>query len=408
MPKKLIKVVPRPSDRHDLLATAKKLKMARSAQAYVRGSTLRFYEWLNETAPSNLPEGPAIWICGDCHIGNLGPVASADGRIQIQIRDFDQTVIGNPTHDLIRLALSLAMAARSSDLPGVITAKLMEVLVQGYESAFQSGAQDETGKKPESVRIALKSAHRRTWRELAKERIEGKTVRIPLGKRFWPASKHERQVIGELFRSSDARELVTAMRHRANNAEVKMLDTAYWMKGCSSLGYLRFAVLLDANGQATERSDICLFDIKEAVTAAAPRYADARMPRDNADRVVEGARHLSPHLGTRMKSARILERPVFMRELLPQDLKLEIDHVSQAEALRAARYLARVVGLAHAGQMDQPTRAAWSAELARYRSKTLEVPSWLWSSVVDLVASHERAYLEHCRRYALADQPIEF
>ena len=41
-------------------------------------------------------------------------------------------------------------------------------------------------------------------------------------------------------------------------------------------------------------------DIKEAVQAAAPRYPRVRMPRDNAERVVEGARHLAPNLGQRM------------------------------------------------------------------------------------------------------------
>ena len=54
-------------------------------------------------------------------MGNLGPVADAKGRVQIAIRDLDQTVIGNPAHDLIRLGLSLATAIRSSDLPGVTT-----------------------------------------------------------------------------------------------------------------------------------------------------------------------------------------------------------------------------------------------------------------------------------------------
>jgi len=96
--------------------------MARSAQAYVRGSTTRFYEWLASEEGRTVPKGPPIWICGDCHFGNLGPVANADGEIAIQIRDLDQTVIGNPAHDLIRLGLSLAMAARGSDLPGVTTA----------------------------------------------------------------------------------------------------------------------------------------------------------------------------------------------------------------------------------------------------------------------------------------------
>lgn len=150
---------------------------------------------------------------------------------------------------------------------------------------------------------------------------------------------------------------------------------AYWMKGCSSLGRLRFAVLLDVAKQATKGHDLCLIDIKEAVKAAAPRYGKAKMPRDNAQRVVEGARQLSPDLGERMVAARLLDHSVFVRELLPQDLKLEIAHVSQQEAMKAACYLGQIVGRAHARQMDEETRRGWYTELARNRSKTLDAPS---------------------------------
>jgi Uncharacterized protein conserved in bacteria (DUF2252) len=64
-----------------------------------------------------------VWIRGDCHLGDLGPVADANGRVKIAIRDLDQTVIGNPAHDLIRLGLSLATA----------TAVMLEQIVEGYE-----------------------------------------------------------------------------------------------------------------------------------------------------------------------------------------------------------------------------------------------------------------------------------
>jgi uncharacterized protein (DUF2252 family) len=43
------------------------------------------------------------------------------------------------------------------------------------------------------------------------------------------------------------------------------------------------------------------------------------------ERVVAGARHMSPFLGGRMLAGRIVEKSVFIRELLPQDLKLEIE-----------------------------------------------------------------------------------
>ena len=57
-------------------------------------------------------------------------------------------------------------------------------------------------------------------------------------------------------------------------------------------------------------------DIKEAATAAAPHYPDANMPQDNAERVVDGARHLAPFLGQRMRAERFLNKSIVVRELL--------------------------------------------------------------------------------------------
>src|SRR5437868_2016858 len=110
--------------------------MAKSAYAYMRGNTAKFYEWLKTAAAKPLPEGPAIWICGDCHIGNLGPVASFEGHVVVQLRDLDQTVVGNPVHDLIRLGLSLVMAARSFDLPGMAVVQIVEQVLAGYVAAL--------------------------------------------------------------------------------------------------------------------------------------------------------------------------------------------------------------------------------------------------------------------------------
>src|SRR5205807_10359443 len=101
----------RPQDRPRLLREWRSLKMARSAHAYIRGNAGKFYEWLEADRCAH-PQGPAVWICGDCHIGNLGPVAGADDKVEIQIRDLDQAVIGNPAHDLIRWGLCFATAAR--------------------------------------------------------------------------------------------------------------------------------------------------------------------------------------------------------------------------------------------------------------------------------------------------------
>jgi uncharacterized protein (DUF2252 family) len=387
----------RPADRASALKVRQTLKMARSAHAYVRGSTVQFYQWLEAQKRGTLPEGPPVWICGDCHAGNLGPVAGVDGRIAIQIRDLDQTVIGNPAHDIIRLALSLATASRGSDLPGVTTAHILEQVIEGYRAALRQDA-DTIEDAPDAVQHAMKQSVARSWKALAEERLENEKPTIPLGAKFWPLVKSEREAIVDLFATPKLHHLSTSLRSRDNEAAVEVLDAAYWMKGCSSLGLLRLAVLLGI-GKGKKR-DLALMDVKEAVKPAAPRYIDQKMPKDNAERVVEGALHLSPHLGKRMVAGRVEDRSVFVRELLPQDLKIEIERLTVADAMKAASFLAGVVGKAHARQMNQATRKSWTRELERHRSKTLDAPSWLWSSVVALIGRHEVAYLEHCRRYA--------
>jgi uncharacterized protein (DUF2252 family) len=377
--------------------------MAASPHAFVRGSTVKFYEWLEERGRRAVPQGPPVWICGDCHVGNLGPLADSEGKIHVQIRDLDQTVIGNPNHDLIRLALSLASAARGSALPGVTIAHMLEHMMQGYEHALGGPMRSSKyAEKPESVRVVMRRAMHRTWKHLARERLRDIKPNIPLGERFWPLSRQEAKAIQDLFRQEPVRRLVASLKSRDDGAKVEVLDAAYWMKGCSSLGKLRYAVLLNVGDGKPINDNFCLVDIKEANPAAAPRARGSSMPKDNAKRVVEGAQHLAPALGNRMMPARLLGRSVFLRELMPQDLKLEIDQLSRDEAVSAARFLAGVVGKAHARQMDHAVRAEFRQNLRGYRSKRLDAPSWLWSSVVELAATHEAAYLEHCRTYALA------
>ena len=389
------------AERGAVLRAAQSLKMARSAHAYVRGSTLQFYTWLNRGRHAGIPRGPAIWICGDCHAGNLGPVASADGDVEVQIRDLDQCVIGNPAHDLIRLALSLASAARGSDLPGVTTAIMLERMMEGYERALggKLNGSKALGPKPETIRVIIRRAAGRTWRHLAEERLVDVRPTLPLGKRFWPLGKAEARELRALFAQPDVCSLVTSLKARKSGARVELLDAAYWMKGCSSLGRLRYAVLLGV-GRDPGASDLCLMDVKEAIRAAAPRAPHALMPRDHGRRVVAGARHLAPNLGERMLAGTLLGRSVFVRETLPQDLKIEIACLTPAEAAGAAEYLAAVVGRAHGRQMDRTARRSWRRTLAQNRTQRLDAPSWLWSSVVSLLAMHEAAYLEHCRWYA--------
>ena len=401
--------LPLGDERRALLDQRRRLKMARNAHAYVRGSTENFYSWLDSERPADrtLPSAPAIWICGDCHVGNLGPTGGSGGEPTIELRDLDQTVIGNPAYDLVRLALSLAMAARGSDLPGVTTARVTEDLIAGYQRSFGGDAPPtDIGALPAPIRVVMKRAIRRTWKHLSSDRLHSSERKLPPGKTFWPLDTDERAALEQLAGQEDVRRLVTLLNARGDDDEIRLLDAAYWVKGCSSLGLWRGAMLIEvtskkSKGNKASRS-VCLLDVKEATDAFAPSRRTAAMPQDPAQRVVTGARALAPSLGERMVATTLLGRSVFVRELLPQDLKVELERISIEDARGVAFYLGMVVGRAHGRQMDASARKHWHDVIERHHPAGLDAPSWLWNALLELVPSHEQAYLEHCRRFAMA------
>ena len=387
-----------PDERAAKLAATRQLKMAESFHRYVRGSTLQFYEWLDSLPVSHLPDGPPIWICGDCHLGNLGPVPDRKGKIDIHIRDFDQTTVSNPVYDLLRLALSLAAAAISADLPGATAPLMLEAMMEGYEQAFAADFDEDSDlPMPQSVQQARRQSVAAAWQSLSDKHQGSRRLATPGSKKFWPLSPEETQAIEGLLHSGALAPLIARLKGDDAPENTRLLDAAYWQKGCSSLGQLRYAALLQ-----TGKKDYLMLDFKEAAASFAPTADAAEFPDNPAERIVTGTRHLTPYLGKRMQAVSLNSRSVYVRELLPEDLKLDIRLLTQSEAVRAAAYLSAVVGKAHSRQMDEHTRRHWLAELARNRTRQLDAPTWLWNAVCQLLPVHLEAYLLHCRRYALS------
>jgi uncharacterized protein (DUF2252 family) len=118
-------------------------------------------------------------------------------------------------------------------------------MMDGYQKSFEPDFHEESDMTmPESLRLVTKQAVAASWETLAEDRFEDARPAIPLGKRFWPISKAEKREIEQLFKTEEMSKLATMLRSRDDDARVKLLDAAYWIKGCSSLGRLRYAVIL--------------------------------------------------------------------------------------------------------------------------------------------------------------------
>lgn len=386
----------------ELLRTRRLCKIAASPLAYVRGSTALFYGWLSKAPADTLPEGPAVWICGDCHLGNIGALADPEGRVRMQIRDLDQAIISNPAYDLVRLTLSLVTAGLTAPLSGLAVARMIEAIAGGYAAGLEDPdekAEEEAEKDEDSVIVETtrNRALGRRWRHLSEERLRGKSARLPRGKRFFDLHPDEEAGFEALLREPGFATRVLGLDPDGGE-ELSVVDAAYWIKGCSSLGKLRIAGLVRIAG-AKHRSKVALIDVKQAVPALAPAAPGAAIPADHGRRVVEGARVLSPALGERMIAAHIGEIPVIVRELLPQDLKIVAEQFSKEEGVRVARSLAAVVGRAHGRQLSPEARSVWLRQVEA-DGWDERAPHWLWSSVTTLMGQHQSGYLAHCRDVA--------
>jgi uncharacterized protein (DUF2252 family) len=90
----------------------------------------------------------------------------------------------------------------------------------------------------------MRQAKNRQWRHLAEERIEDVKPTIPLGSKFWKLASRESKELQQLFDERGLHQLIQTITGREEPKDVRLLDAAYWMKGCSSLGRLRYAALV--------------------------------------------------------------------------------------------------------------------------------------------------------------------
>lgn len=396
--------VPSPKQRAEHLAALKAWKMALDAHAFVRASAGLFYRSLADGLDETIPGADPIWISGDCHGENLGAVGNAHGTANLDLNDLDETVVGWAAHDLVRLALDMTVAARSyEELRGVETVAIVAAVLEGYCDALSRcspGKPVALVEAPPQLRKLIRRTAEQTRTDLLDRRVprgeDGKR-RFAFGPRYFPLADHERAAIDALIAKDEMRTLVASLTDEAADVQVEVLDAAFRVAGTGSLGCWRAAALVRiGSGKKEGDARLRLVDIKEALPSDAIRHPKGKTPTDDADRVVSGARALVPMFGERMLAATVLHRRVVVRELLPQDRKVNLDLLKRGEAAPIARHLGAVVGRAHARQLTPEQAAAWGTQLLPKGTCDGRPPDWLWETLIELVGIHEEAYLRHC------------
>ncbi len=246
-------------------------------------------------------------LCGDAHAGNFGLYGTDDGRIVIDINDFDETVAGPWEWDLKRLATSLVLAGRTGSRVGDdATRKAARHAAKAYrkackhlaglsfldswtalgdESAIERANADELFDDFESAAAkAVRNTSERVATKLtARDEDEWRFVPDPpvltavdaatrdavvAALREYPATLHESR-----------RRLVARYAPR---------DVAMRIVGTGSVGMRSYVVLLQGN-DAADVNEALVLQVKQAGPSALAPYVTVGDGHDG-ERVVAGAR----------------------------------------------------------------------------------------------------------------------
>lgn len=107
-------------------------RMASSPFAFLRGSAVVMAADLAATPATGLH----VLIDGDAHFANFGLFGTADGRVVVDLNDFDEVVFGPWEWDLKRLTASVEVAGREIGLDAGERAHAVRGAAAGYRGAM--------------------------------------------------------------------------------------------------------------------------------------------------------------------------------------------------------------------------------------------------------------------------------
>ena len=276
-------------------------RMAVSPFAFYRGGADIMAADLSGTPVTGLN----VQLSGDAHCLNFGAFATAERRLLFDVNDFDETAPGPWEWDLKRLAVSLALAARSIKLKDsgatvAVTAAVRSYRTKMHDYATATALQNwYTRIDAASVVLETNGDDRRRQRQIA-ESAHAHSMRAAIEKITFSTNgvRTFREDPPSVYHPTDeehndlAIERVLASYLESVSPEVrvlldryKLVDHAIKVVGVGSVGTRCSVALLQA-----DHDDVLILQIKQAVASVLERYTAKGAYANHGERVVRGQR----------------------------------------------------------------------------------------------------------------------
>jgi len=281
-------------------------RMAASAFSYLRGAAAVMASDLG-AAPNS---GLRVQLCGDAHLSNLGLFAAPDRRLVFDLNDFDETNPGPFEWDVIRLATSFEVAARTAGHSNTYAGRLPKVVAAAYRNGMAKfAAMSDLDVWYYRIDTDMMTEWARQAESKAAVSAVRSTEQVAMARNRWSAVKSlttvddgERRfkdkppLLVSLDADSGSREVINSMYEtykesllvdrEALLSRYHWVDAGHKVVGVGSVGLLAFVLLL----QGRDSEDLLVLQIKEAVSSVLEPYSGGSAYSSHGERVIAGQR----------------------------------------------------------------------------------------------------------------------
>jgi uncharacterized protein (DUF2252 family) len=349
-------------------------RMAASPFALYRGSAVVMAADL-----ASLPvTGITVQTCGDAHIANFGLFATPERRVIYDLNDFDETLPGPWEWDVLRLAASIALAARARSFPANAHQRAVLAGVRAYREAmayFTTLSPLEVFYQRVDVKRVIRETplHRRVLRRVF-NRARRRTAQSALPKltrgvppQFVDQPPTFRRLRldeegGQVAREAHARYLETLPAHvRMLRDRYKLHDVALKVVGVGSVGTACFVSL-----SLTDQGEPLLLQIKEAQASVLEAYTKPSEFKNHGERVVIGQRILQAAADIFLGWFTLGDRDYYVRQLRDMKTSANLDIVTGPQLEFMAEYCGWTLARGHARSGDPHAIAAYLGSSDRF------------------------------------------
>jgi uncharacterized protein (DUF2252 family) len=313
-------------------------RMVTSPFAFFRGAAGLMAADLAGTPHSGL----TVQLCGDAHAANFGLYGTPDGKIVMDINDFDETVPGPWEWDLKRLSTSLVLAGREGGTGESACLEAAEDAVKSYRRTIRGLAElpflQSWNALPDTSVLRKAKAHDLIddFEDAAAKARKNTSAKVAAR---WTkqvddhttGTKRHRFVADPpvLSHVDDATAIavvdglvsyVDTLRESRRNliARYRVSDVAFRVVGTGSVGLRSYVALLHGN----ESEDLIL-QVKEARPSALTPYLGTGTAEHEGKRIVQGTRLAQAGTDILLGWTTIDGRPFIVRQF--RNMKGDID-----------------------------------------------------------------------------------